>query len=86
MNWMNRLNERAALMGQMLETIGIDAQSLEQTVPGDTLNLAIDCCASCERSDECRDWLAKHREGSREPMASCPNSDLLKSWANKKPS
>ncbi|QDG78345.1 hypothetical protein FJ695_22160 [Labrenzia sp. PHM005] len=80
MNWMDRLNERAELMGRMLETIGA-----MKGLPGEDhadidLEVAARRCISCEGTEECRHWLDSHSDGADAPLKACPNAALFQSW------
>ncbi|WP_150526226.1 DUF6455 family protein [Roseibium sediminis] len=85
MNWMNRLNHRAELMGRMLETIGVNTHDLEGHIPGEELNAAAARCEDCSHAGECRTWLEQNACGSSVPMEACPNHDLFVTWSNKPP-
>ncbi len=80
MNWMDRLNERAELMGRMLDTIGA-MQHMPAGVQSDNaLRSAAVRCINCRNTDACKKWLENHPEGAMRPMEGCPNADLFGSW------
>jgi len=79
-NWMDRLNERAELMGKMLDTIGA-MNNMPAGIQSDAaLRSAAVRCINCQNTEACREWLADHPEGAAQPMKSCPNADLFSSW------
>ncbi|GGB58950.1 hypothetical protein GCM10011316_33750 [Roseibium aquae] len=80
MRWMDRMNERAELMGRMLKTIGATDHIPSYLSTGMELRAASQRCLQCSCSDECKDWLSTHDEGADKPMPSCPNADLFQSW------
>ncbi len=79
-NWMDRLNERAELMGRMLETI--DAMKVVPTgLHADReLRSAAIRCINCTETESCRKWLDSHQGGADAPMPECPNAPLFESW------
>lgn len=80
MNWMDRLNERADLMGRMLDTIGA-MQKIPAGVQSDlALRSAAVRCINCRNTNACKKWLSEHPAGASRPMDSCPNAALFKSW------
>ncbi|WP_417671383.1 DUF6455 family protein [Roseibium sp.] len=80
MRWMDRMNERADLMGRMLETIG----ALEHMPKGygseQDLRSAATRCLCCSHTSECARWLEANCEGATSPMKDCPNADIFSSW------
>lgn len=80
MNWMERLNERADLMGKMLETIGAMKTDRSGMHAGISMRTATLRCLSCRETEACREWLAKRESGSGETPDHCPNAALFRSW------
>ncbi|MBO9418478.1 hypothetical protein J7481_03140 [Labrenzia sp. R4_2] len=80
MNWMDRLNERAELMGRMLDTIGA-MKGLPEGVQADVdMETAARRCMSCQETEKCRHWLEHHEDGAKAPLKDCPNAVLFESW------
>ncbi|MTI44244.1 hypothetical protein JM93_04083 [Roseibium hamelinense] len=80
MRWMDRMNERADLMGRMLETIGAmqslpEGQRLDQE-----LREASSRCMHCKNAEGCKDWLSENAAGASKPFQNCPNAALFSSW------
>ncbi|MBG6175393.1 hypothetical protein IWQ55_003225 [Labrenzia sp. EL_208] len=80
MNWMDRLNERAELMGRMLDAIG----AMKNMPTGIHSNAAIRSaavrCINCRNTEACKQWLSDHPDGATHPMKNCPNAELFNSW------
>ncbi|KZM47541.1 DUF6455 family protein [Labrenzia sp. OB1] len=76
---MERLNERAALMGRMIEAIGAMDNGPAGVQTGQALRSAAIRCVRCTRSEACRKWLADHPRGADRAMADCPNASLFNS-------
>ncbi len=80
MNWMDRLNERADLMGRMLETIG----AMKKIPAGPPSKIAIRSaafrCINCSETEKCKNWLDKHTDGADKALSECPNAHLFNSW------
>ncbi|MEM9631823.1 MAG: DUF6455 family protein [Pseudomonadota bacterium] len=79
---MDRLNERAELMGRMLETIGA-----MKNVPGGIqadidMRAAAVRCINCQASNTCLEWLDEHPNGAQSALPECPNADLFNSWVD----
>lgn len=80
MNWMNRLNERAHLMGRMLDTIGA-MKGLPEGIGADTdMETAARRCMSCQETEACARWLEENADGANAPFGTCPNAALFDSW------
>ncbi len=80
MNWMDRLNERAGLMGRMLDTIGA-MEKIPTGIRSDAeLRTAALRCISCGNAEACKKWLEDHSDGAAHPMKNCPNAELFDSW------
>lgn len=82
MSWMDRLNERAELMGRMMRTIGA-MQGAHGHVGASEIRLAASRCMGCDRSDDCRHWLDAHQDGAKAAPELCPNQDLFKTWQSR---
>lgn len=77
---MDRLNERAELMGRMLDTIGA-MKHLPTAAHSDAeVRAAAFRCINCSETENCRKWLDAHSEGADEALDACPNSELFNSW------
>ncbi|MBD8890061.1 hypothetical protein IG616_00755 [Labrenzia suaedae] len=80
MHWVDKLNERANLMGRMLETIGaMDRMPMGQCL-GQDLRAAASRCSKCLSTESCKAWLDEHKTGASAPMPECPNSELFRRW------
>ena len=80
MNWMDRLNERAELMGRMLDTIGA-MKNVPVGYQADTdLRSAALRCINCGETEACQKWLEAHPDGAERALPECPNADLFNSW------
>ena len=80
MNWMDRLNERADLMGRMLDTIGAMKHVPSAAHSDATIRAAAHRCMNCSETDTCRAWLDQHADGADEALKACPNAELFNSW------
>ena len=81
MSWMDRLNERAELMGRMMSAIGAVNKPNTGFSGANVLRVAATRCLSCGHTKECREWLDAHPEGAAHAPAICPNANLFKEWA-----
>jgi len=79
-NWMERLNERADLMGRMLETIGAMNHLPTGVQSGTELRNAAYRCLNCGETETCRRWLQDHPDGADGPLPECPNAALFEAW------
>ncbi|MCK7611695.1 DUF6455 family protein [Roseibium sediminicola] len=77
---MDRLNERADLMGRMLDTIGAMKQMPVGVQSGAALRSAAHRCINCSETEACRAWLDQHPDGADRPLQECPNAQLFNSW------
>ncbi|MBO6756136.1 MAG: hypothetical protein JJ902_07400 [Roseibium sp.] len=75
---MDRMNERAQLMGRMLETIGAMDALPEGYSGGADLRQAAERCMTCDQPESCKKWLESHPDGAAAPMETCPNANLFK--------
>ena len=80
MNWMDQLNERANLMGRMLNTIGAMKELPEGGIADVDLETAARRCMSCRETEKCARWLESHPNGSDGPLKECPNAALFRCW------
>lgn len=83
MNWMERLNERAELMGRMLDTIGAMNRVPSDFNTTNEMRSAAVRCISCRETESCRKWLEDHPDGAERALAQCPNAALFNSWLEK---
>jgi len=79
-NWMDRLNERAELMGRMLDTIGAMKDVPAATHSDAAIRSAAYRCINCSETDTCRKWLDEHADGADRALSDCPNAELFNSW------
>ncbi|MEP1931175.1 MAG: DUF6455 family protein [Roseibium sp.] len=77
---MNQLNERANLMGRMLQSIGALKGLPDGEIADIDLETAARRCMCCRETEACARWLESHPDGSGGPMKDCPNSALFSSW------
>ncbi len=80
MNWMDRLNERAELMGRMLDTIGAMKKIPASAQTEAAFRSAAFRCISCKETEVCKKWLDSHPEGAGKALPECPNASLFNSW------
>jgi hypothetical protein len=79
-NWDGPMNERAELMGRMLDTIGA-MKGLPGGVHADVdMETAARRCMSCQETEKCRQWLEHHEDGAEAPLKDCANAILFESW------
>lgn len=83
MNWMDRLNERATLMGRMLDTIGAMNKMPSDYNTANEMRSAAMRCINCRETESCRKWLEEHPDGASQALAQCPNASLFNSWLDK---
>jgi len=79
-NWMDRLNERAELMGRMLETIGAMKAMPTGAYTDAAMQRAAHRCINCTETEACRAFLKNHPEGADKALPDCPNAQLFNSW------
>ncbi|MEO9527947.1 DUF6455 family protein [Roseibium sp.] len=77
---MERLNERAELMGRMLKTIDAMKDSPPGTHSGSVPNSAAFQCMHCTATESCRKWLRDHPQGAGQVLPECANAALFNSW------
>ena len=80
MTWMDRLNERAELMGRMLETMGAMKAMPTGAYTDAAMHRAAHRCISCTETEACRAFLESHPEGANNTLPGCPNAPLFNSW------
>ncbi|MFD1693901.1 DUF6455 family protein [Roseibium aestuarii] len=74
------MNERAALMGRMLEAIGAMDHAPDGQCLGHDLRQAAGTCMGCNQAEACAHWLDAHPEGAGQAPEICPNRRLFASW------
>ncbi|WP_103222323.1 DUF6455 family protein [Roseibium marinum] len=79
---MKRLNERAELMGRMLETIGAMKHVPVGMQADQALRSAAYRCIYCTETETCKKWLNDHPEGADKALPNCPNASLFNSWTD----
>ena len=67
---------RTALMGRMMQKMGVDRQLKVVADHIAVTNRAVDRCRSCGHQDECAAWLDENQHVDR-PPAYCRNDDLI---------
>jgi hypothetical protein len=67
---------RTALMGRMMQKMGVDRQLRVVADHVAVTNRAVDRCRSCGHQDECAAWLDE-TEHADHPPAYCRNGDLI---------
>ncbi|MEP3049594.1 DUF6455 family protein [Marinobacter alexandrii] len=77
---MDRLNERATLMGRMLETIGTMKGLSNGELADVDLETAARRCMCCRETEACARWLESNPDSSAGPLTNCPNAALFRSW------
>ncbi|NBN63788.1 DUF6455 family protein [Pannonibacter tanglangensis] len=82
MSWMDRLNERAELMGRMMRTVGA-MQAGHAATGTSEIRLAASRCMGCDQAEACRHWLDAHPEGADKAPDLCPNQDLFSTWQSR---
>ncbi|ADZ71033.1 DUF6455 family protein [Polymorphum gilvum] len=80
MRWIDRLNERAELMGRMMETIGALNAAPHGMLAASELRLAAHRCLNCRQAEECLSWLDTHAGGADAAPDLCPNAALFADW------
>ncbi|WP_292523564.1 DUF6455 family protein [Mesorhizobium sp.] len=70
------VDARTALMGRMIQRLGVDRQL--KTVPNQAsvTSRAVDRCRSCGHQDECAVWLDENEQPD-DPPDYCRNRDLI---------
>ncbi|WP_114966248.1 DUF6455 family protein [Alkalilacustris brevis] len=84
MNFFKRIDQHAALVGQMADTVGIDvgeAMASGRLEP-ESLRGAVLRCMRCDSVEECSAWLYAHADATAEsPPDYCRNRELLERLA-----
>ncbi len=75
-NFFTRLNERAVLMDAMISKLGLTDTVASLASQPDVLRRATFRCHTCERPQECAEWLADAQDPTEAP-AYCKNHDLF---------
>ncbi|WP_258122833.1 DUF6455 family protein [Mesorhizobium onobrychidis] len=76
LDYLISVDARTALMGRMMQKLGVDRQL--KVVPDyvAVTNRAVDRCRSCGHQDECSTWLNEHQQAD-DPPDYCRNRDLI---------
>jgi hypothetical protein len=80
MRWIDKMNERANLMGRMMETIGAMDKMPNGISLGIDMRTAAARCKACECTRECALWLQENETGASAAPEMCPNADLFAEW------
>ncbi|MCA1300409.1 DUF6455 family protein [Stappia indica] len=82
MGILQRMDERATLMGRMMRTVGADTGMPADMGLGLALHSAAQKCLGCDRPQECAGWLDAHQNtGADHAPDYCPNADLFADWS-----
>jgi hypothetical protein len=76
MSILKRIDERTAMMGRMMEAVGVSSFADTGLALESRLRTAFFRCQACRSADECRDWLALHGQATQAPSF-CPNAELF---------
>ena len=75
MKWLvNRAEQHAHLMGEMMDRVGVDVDAA--AAEGHALAIAARRCMFCANTAECEDWLHSVEHADAAP-AFCPNRALF---------
>lgn len=76
LDYLISVDARTALMGRMMQKMGVDRQL--KVVPDQiaVTSRAVDRCRSCGHQDECSVWL-DNNEQAEDPPDYCRNRDLI---------
>lgn len=83
MGIIDKFDRRAALMGKMAETVGVDFAEQIVSNPYQVAKYrdAVMRCMGCTHDAECKGWMADHPQAGEAPDY-CHNKDLLGQLAN----
>jgi hypothetical protein len=70
------LDARTALMGRMMQKLGVDRPLKVVADHVAVTNRAVDRCRSCRHQEECATWLDETAHADH-PPAYCRNGDLI---------
>jgi hypothetical protein len=73
MSILNRIDERTAMMGRMMETVGVGSFANTGLALEGQLRTAFFRCQACSSADQCKIWLAQHGGAAAAP-GFCPNA------------
>ncbi|TIU29548.1 MAG: hypothetical protein E5W27_03425 [Mesorhizobium sp.] len=76
LDYLISVDARTALMGRMMQKLGVDRQLKVVHDHVAVTNRAVDRCRSCGHQDECATWLDEH-ENAVSPPDYCRNRDLI---------
>lgn len=76
MSIFTRIDERAGMMGRMMQVVGVNDFADTGLALENQLRTAFFRCQACRASGECQDWLAGHQEAAEAPSF-CPNADFF---------
>ena len=76
LDYLISVDARTALMGCMMQKLGVDRQLKSVPDHAGVINRAVDRCRSCGHQDECSTWLDEHQQADVPPDY-CRNSDLI---------
>ncbi|WP_245330949.1 DUF6455 family protein [Mesorhizobium sophorae] len=76
LDYLISVDARTALMGRMMQKLGVDRQLKIVADHAAVTNRAVDRCRSCGHQDECSNWLDEHRQAD-DPPDYCRNRDLI---------
>lgn len=82
MGLFDKIGRRAAVMGKMAETLGVDfAEKIAQDPSAAAkYREAVMRCSHCSHDGECKGWMADHPHATETPDY-CRNKDLLENLA-----
>ncbi|AZO52116.1 MAG: hypothetical protein EOS58_00630 [Mesorhizobium sp.] len=76
LDYLISVDARTALMGRMMQKLGVDRQLKVIADHAAVTNRAVDRCRSCGHQDECSTWLDQHLQAD-DPPDYCRNRDLI---------
>ncbi|MER9673529.1 DUF6455 family protein [Mesorhizobium sp. M0208] len=76
LDYLISVDARAALMGRMMQKLGVDRQLKVVADHAAVTDRAVNRCRSCGHQDECSTWLDQH-EQANDPPDYCRNRDLI---------
>jgi hypothetical protein len=76
MSIFRRIDERAEMMGRMMQVVGVNDFADTGLALESQLRTAFFRCQACRASGECQDWLTEHEVAAEAPSF-CPNADFF---------
>jgi len=76
LDYLISVDARTALMGRMMQKLGVDKQLKSVPDHAAVTNRAVDRCRSCGHQDVCSTWLDAHQQADVPPDY-CRNRDLI---------